>query len=125
MSAPKTIDEFIDDIINKLIATGRKLPLHIPAMGKNGGVGCYILSVNKNKKEVEVLYLNQASTSFMIKQRDYNAFVGYFNSLSGYNKKGYPSKYTVANYNTGPWKKKCYGMIYNPLIPSIFKELNY
>ena len=34
MAAPLRIDEFIEDIINKLIASGRKLPLHILAMGK-------------------------------------------------------------------------------------------
>ncbi len=36
MAAPLRISDCIDDVVSQLILTGRKLPLHIPAMGKKG-----------------------------------------------------------------------------------------
>lgn len=128
MSAPLNIDEFIEDIINELIAQGRKLPLHIPAMGECGGVGCYILSVNRNKKEVEILYLAPNHTSFLVSQKEYEIVATYFNSLKGRsNKREDPLEYTVSMYNqsNGVTWKGPFDFHNDPLLPSIFKELGY
>ena len=59
----------------------------------------------------------------MIKSRDYQTFIKRFNSLSGNNKKGFPQKYTVSNYNADKWQNEPFGKYKNPLVPSIFKEL--
>jgi len=128
MSAPLNITTCIDDIVSKLILTGRKLPLHIPAMGNKGGVGCYILSLDKTNGEIEILYIAPGHTSFVVSQREYMEIASYFNSLIGkYNKIGTPLEYSVSSYtqsNGATWRGP-FNIHIDPLLPSIFKQLGY
>lgn len=98
MAAPLNISVCIDDIVSKLILTGRRMPIHIPSMGNKGGAGCNILSLNKSKGEIEVLYLAPGHVPFIVGQSAYNYIAVYFNSLKGtYSNIGIFSKliYTV------------------------------
>lgn len=128
MAAPLKISDCIDDIVSQLILTGRKLPLHIPAMGNEGGVGCYVLSLNKEKGEIEILYLAPGHSSFVVQKKEYIKIAEYFNSLHGqFTKDGNPREYAVSSYTrtSGSTWKGPFNVHEDPLLPSIFKQLGY
>ena len=128
MAAPLNISVCIDDIVSKLILTGRRMPIHIPSMGNKGGAGCNILSLNKSKGEIEVLYLAPGHVPFIVGQSAYNYIAVYFNSLKGtYSKNGTPLEYSASSYtqsNGAKWKGP-FNIHLDPLLPSIFKVLDY
>lgn len=128
MSAPLNITTCIDDIVSKLILTGRELSLRIPPMGNKGGAGCNVLSLDKTNGKIKILYLAPGHAPFIVTQNEYIKIATYFNSLKGkYNKVHTPLEYSVSSYtqsNGATWKGP-FNIHIDPLLPSIFKELGY
>lgn len=127
MAAPLNISVCIDDINKNLLPKNSgNFPIHIPSMGNRGGSGCDIISANVQKKEIVIKYRNFPLLT--ICQGDYFIFAERFNKLQASGatvKGGRLVQHAVNRYNAPKWQNNPFGQYCNPLLPSIFKVLNY